>query len=148
MVDEIIETDNEVINDKKKQEELSSNSINKKCECPYITGKPFSLRTIVHIVYICQALSFLFGITAVFGVILNYLRKDEVTEEWLKSHFIWQIRTFWFGFGVAIIGYFLTSVVVGFLILAINMVWIIYRVIKGWLLLYEGKKIGDSSALI
>ena len=49
----------------------------KKTECPFTVGKPLSLKTIAHIVYGCQMLSFLFGITAVVGVILNYLRKTK-----------------------------------------------------------------------
>ena len=106
------------------------------------------LKSINQIVYLCQALSFLFGITAVIGVIMNYLKQDEAKGTWLESHFTWQIRTFWFGLVVAIIGYFLIVIFVGFLILAINLVWIIYRVIKGWLLLCDDKPIENSKALV
>ncbi len=49
------------------------------------------------LVYGLQAASFFFGITAIAAVIINYVKKDDVLNTWLASHFRWQIRTFWFG---------------------------------------------------
>ena len=111
-------------------------------------GGSLSLKGITQVVYICQGLSFLFGITAVAGVFINYLKRNEVKDSWLESHFTWQLRTFWFGLGAAVVGFFLTIVIIGFLILAANLVWIIYRVVKGWLLLCEDKPIENSNAFI
>ena len=126
----------------------SSSSINKDSwRCPP-NGGSLSLKGITQAVYICQGLSFLFGITAVAGVFINYLKRNEVKDSWLESHFTWQLRTFWFGLGAAVVGFFLTIVIIGFLILAANLVWIIYRVVKGWLLLCEDKPIENSNAFI
>ncbi|MEW8206622.1 MAG: hypothetical protein AB2746_10910, partial [Candidatus Thiodiazotropha taylori] len=47
-------------------------------------------------VYALQAASFLFVITLLIGVIVNYVKRDDVRGTWLESHFRWQIRTFWF----------------------------------------------------
>lgn len=50
-------------------------------------------RNITNIVYLLQALSFIFGITAVAAVIINYIKIEDVRGTWLDSHFRWQIRT-------------------------------------------------------
>ena len=122
----------------------SDKADNKNCS----NQKRFSPKDIAQIVYLCQALSFFFGITAVVGVILNYLKRDEVKGTWLESHFTWQIRTFWIGLIASLIGFILIFVLIGFFILAATLVWTIYRVIKGYLLLDAEKPIENPSALI
>lgn len=130
----------------------SSNNIGKQDE----TGGCFcskkrellSLKNITHIVYLCQLLSCFLGITAIAGVVINYSKRSEVKDTWLESHFLWQLKTFWIGLTVTIIGSVLTSVFVGFLILAANLVWVMHRVIKGWLLLRNGRPIPEGAALI
>lgn len=112
------------------------------------TKKNLSLKNITQIVYLCQALSFFFGITAIAGIILNYLKRKEVKDSWLESHFCWQIRTFWIGLAASFAGFILMFVIVGFLILAIILVWSIHRVIKGYLLLNENKPIENPQAFI
>lgn len=109
--------------------------------------KSLSLRGITQIVYICQALSFFLGLTAIVGVVLNYLRREEVKGSWLESHFTWQMRTFWFGLLFGVIGIILAVVFVGVLIVFATYIWIVYRVVKGWLLLNENKPIENSTKL-
>ena len=111
-------------------------------------GESLSLKDITQIVYLCQVLSYFFGISAIVGVIINYCKRNAVKGTWLESHFTWQIRTFWISLIVSIIGWIFIFVLIGFLILAVNLVWIIYRVVKGWLLLSENKSIPNSTALI
>lgn len=115
--------------------------------CPKGT-EPLPLKTVAQIVYACEALSYFLGITAIVGIIINYLRRDEAKDTWLESHFTWQIRTFWIGLCIAVVGWFLTVILIGFLILAANLVWMIFRVIKGWLLLQENKPIPNYTDLI
>ena len=52
----------------------------------------------------CRAASFIFGITYIIAVIINYVKKDDVKGTWLESHFTWQIRTFWYSLLFGIIG--------------------------------------------
>lgn len=99
------------------------------------------LKNITHVIYALQALSFLFGITAVVGVVINYVKRDDVRGTLLESHFDWQIRTFWWGLAWSIIGIALTLVFVGFAVLFAAWVWMIYRVVKGWLKLNENKPV-------
>jgi uncharacterized membrane protein len=98
-----------------------------------------SLKGLTQVVYVLYALSYFAGVTAIVGIIINYVKKDEVAGTWLESHFRWQIRTFWFGMLWAVIGAATVAIVIGMAILFANFCWIIYRIVKGWLNLNENK---------
>ena len=98
-----------------------------------------SLRSLTQVVYVLYALSYFTGITAIVGIIINYVKKEDVAGTWLESHFRWQIRTFWFGLLWAVIGAATVVILIGFAILFANFCWIIYRIVKGWLNLNDNK---------
>ena len=98
-----------------------------------------NLRTLTAVVYGLQAGVFLIGLSAIVAVVINYVKLDEVAGTWLESHFRWQIRTFWFGLLWGVIGALLFVFVVGWFILMADALWIIYRIVKGWLNLTDGK---------
>jgi len=98
-----------------------------------------TLKTVTTVVYVLQAISFVFGITFIAAVIVNYVKLAAVEGTWLESHFLWQIRTFWYSVLWSIIGFVLVFVLVGYLVLAADALWVIYRIVKGWLNLSEGK---------
>ena len=98
-----------------------------------------TLKTITSVVYALQAASFFIGLTFIAAVIVNYIKQTEVEGTWLESHFRWQIRTFWFSLLWSIIGFVLVFVLVGYLVLLADAIWVIYRIIKGWMALSEGK---------
>ena len=98
-----------------------------------------SLKKITLLVYALYALSYFAGITAIIGIIINYIKLEEVAGTWLESHFRWQIRTFWFGLLWAVIGALTAVILVGFAVLFANFCWIIYRIVKGWLNLNDNK---------
>jgi len=98
------------------------------------------LRKVTLLVYVLQAASFFFGITYIAGVIINYLKREDVQATWLASHFRWQIRTFWFGLLWGCIGGVTVLLGMGFIILAVDTIWVIYRIAKGWLRLSEEKE--------
>ena len=97
-------------------------------------------RNITMLVYALQAASFFFGITAIAAVIINYLKREDMRNTWLASHSRWQIRTFWFGLLWCSIGALTVIVGIGFVVLGVAGLWLIYRVVKGWLSLSEGKE--------
>lgn len=126
-----------------------------------------SLLTYTHVIYALHALSvligvtgpativgsFVFGLPSIIAVIMNYVRRSDVRGTWLDSHFSWQIRTFWFALlwitlagiisaplvlllGLGILTFFVAAAVVG--------LWVLYRVIRGWLALRDGKPLPGS----
>jgi len=99
------------------------------------------LKNIAMVVYALQALSFLWGVTAIIGIVINYVKREDARGTLYESHFEWQIRSFWWGLLWSVVGVVLIFVVVGFFVLFATWVWMIYRVVKGWLKLNEGKPV-------
>lgn len=122
---------NDIENSPSKQESAASTPEGQKAEN----------KTIAFIVYALQVLALINGITAIVGVVMNYVKLDEVKGTWLESHFRWQIRTFWFGLLWAVIGAITVVFFIGILILIANLIWIIYRIVKGWLCLNDMKPV-------
>jgi uncharacterized membrane protein len=89
------------------------------------------------IVYILQAASFFVGLTLFAAVIVNYVRRDDARGTWVESHFRWQIRTFWGTLAGTVAGALTVLFLVGWFILGAVALWLIYRIVKGWLLLSE-----------
>jgi uncharacterized membrane protein len=100
-----------------------------------------ALKTVTMVVYALQALSFIWGLPAIVGVIINYIKREDARGTVYESHFDWQIRTFWWGLLWAVLGVLLAVVLVGFVVMFVAWIWMIYRVIKGWLKLIEGKPV-------
>jgi len=100
------------------------------------------LKTITQVVYGLQALSFAFGVTALIGLVINYIKREDVAGTLYQSHFDWQIRTFWWGLVWSVLGFVLMLAFgLGLIVLFVAWVWAIYRVVKGWLKLTEGKPV-------
>ena len=101
-----------------------------------------SLKTITQVVYGLQALSFAFGVTALIGLVINYIKREDAAGTLYQSHFDWQIRTFWWGLVWGVLGFILMFAFgLGLIVLFVAWVWAIYRVVKGWLKLTEGKPV-------
>jgi uncharacterized membrane protein len=130
-----------------------------------VSGQPAdaSLVSYTHIIYALHSLSvligltsavtivggFVFGLPSIIAVIMNYARQSDVRGTFLESHFRWQIRTFWFALLWAIVilalslplmlfvvGFF--TAWIGFVLLGI---WVIYRIIRGWLALRDQRPV-------
>lgn len=114
---------------------------------------PPSLVNLTYLIYSLHALSlliglstaatvigaFVFGWPSIIAVILNYLNRGEVAGTLLESHFRWQIRTFWSALLWLVLGFMLTVVLVGFVVLALTGLWAIYRIVRGLLSLANRK---------
>jgi uncharacterized membrane protein len=111
------------------------------------------LVTLTHVMYGLHAFSavtgiltpalvvtaFLTGWPSIIAVIINYVKRSEVRETWLDSHFSWQLRTFWFALLWLAVGGVLFVTVIGIPV-AIALwlgtgIWVLYRLIRGWLAL-------------
>jgi len=102
-------------------------------------------RGFVLAVYILYLAGFLTGITALIGVIIAYVKAPHASAT-LQSHFRFQINTFWSGLLYLILGWLLSYVVVGYLILLWWFVWTLTRCIKGLIYLNEGRSIGNPTS--
>ncbi len=80
-------------------------------------------------------------ITAVLGIIINYVKDEDVKGSGLESHFQWQKNTFWYGLLWIVLGTFTTFLLIGYLVLAAVAIWLIYRIAKGWIYLVDGKEL-------
>ncbi len=98
-----------------------------------------SAKTLTTVIYALYAASYFVGITAIIAIVMNYVKKDDVAGTFLESHFRWQIRTFWFGVLWGVLGAITMVFIIGWFVLFANGIWIIYRIVKGWLRLNDGK---------
>jgi len=91
--------------------------------------KPAST-AIAKMIYILYLVSIIIGITAIVGLIMAYVNKDDAPE-WLKSHYQFQIRTFWIGALYLFIGVLLSQFIIGLFIFLFWLLWLIVRCAKG-----------------
>lgn len=122
-----------------------------------LSAPPPSALTIAHVVYALHALAIMLGIAgaatvigsflgslpSIAAVILNYVKRGDARGTWLETHYRWQIRTFWFALLWLLIAILLiltlVGVPVGFGILIVMTLWLIYRIARGWLRLLDRK---------
>ena len=100
-----------------------------------------NVKKYTYAVYILQALAFVLLLTAVIGIIINYVKHEDVKGTWLESHFEWQKNTFWYGLLWTVLGAFTAFLLIGYLVLTIVAIWLIYRIAKGWIYLVDGKEL-------
>jgi uncharacterized membrane protein len=81
------------------------------------------------------------GLLGIVGVIVCYVKKNEAAGTWVASHFTWLIRTFWWSLLWAAIGWVI-MLTLGLILIGIPIalaiwfvagIWVIYRVVRGYL---------------
>jgi uncharacterized membrane protein len=101
--------------------------------------------TLAIVVYALYAASFFTGISSLFGVIIAHVKANEA-DPVLRSHYQFQIRTFWIGVLYFVVGVPLCFVLIGFPILIWSLIWSLIRVVKGSILIFENKPIADPKS--
>jgi uncharacterized membrane protein len=91
-------------------------------------------RGLVLTIYILYFVGYFIGITTFIGAMIAYLQAPSA-ESTMKSHYIFQIRTFWIGLLYVIGGVLLLYQIIGGFILLWGFVWSVIRNIKGVLAL-------------
>lgn len=125
-----------------------------------------SLTTYNHITYLLYVLSyFTAGLLWIVPIFMNYAKRRDADGTWLATHFDWQIKTFWYsivlfaigvlivafalgGFGVSMfadsnniaIGSVLLASL-GFIIMGFTFIWHLYRIVRGWIALADGRPV-------
>jgi uncharacterized membrane protein len=84
----------------------------------------------------------LMGIVGIIAIILAYVKRGEAAGTWLASHYRWLIRTFWYSLLWGIVGALIfvllaiivIGLVIGYVIWVATTIWVLYRLIRGYLL--------------
>jgi len=100
------------------------------------------------IVYLLYLLAYIFGITALIGVIIAHVRLRDSTNPLLLSHYHFQIRTFWIGLLYVVVGALLaySLPVIGVIVLIWWVIWSVIRNVRGVLALNENKPIEEPTS--
>ena len=110
---------------------------------PYETQRPIvSDNILAVVVYLLYGVGYFTGISALIGVIIAHVKVHE-TDPVLRSHYQFQIRTFWIGLLYLAIGIPLCMVLIGIPVLAWWLLWSLIRIIKGFISVNEYKPIAN-----
>jgi len=107
-----------------------------------------SEQLLVLIVYLLYFATYIFGITALIGVIIAHIRFSDANPP-LSSHYQFQIRTFWIGPLYLVVGAILAVTVfpvIGVAILIWWLIWSLVRNVKGLLALNDNKPIQNPTS--
>ena len=89
------------------------------------------------------------GIVGIIGIIMAYVKRGDAVGTWLASHYRWLIRTFWFSLLWGLVGGIIfvllaivfIGIVIGAAIWIATALWVIYRIIRGYLLFKDSKPV-------
>ena len=112
----------------------------------YETPRPIVLDNILAVaVYLLYGVGYCTGISALIGAIIAHMKADDA-DPLLRSHYRFQIRTFWIGLLYLAIGFPLCLVLIGLPILVWWFIWSVIRIVKGGLLLMEYKPVANPTS--
>jgi uncharacterized membrane protein len=94
------------------------------------------LTTLTHVMYALHTASwFSGGIFSVIAIIINYAKRPDLPDDFFRSHFRWQARSFWFTLLWLVLAspLWLLLVFPGAIAYTVIGLWYLYRFIRGWL---------------
>lgn len=92
--------------------------------------------------------SVLFGLffVPVAGVVAAYVKRSDMqADPLLRSHNEYLIRTFWVSLAANLAGWLLTVIFIGWLVLAAWLLWLIYRLVKGAVMLNDNRAVNPTA---
>lgn len=113
-----------------------------------LDAQTHSFLTLARWLYLLHGASLVLGLGLLSWIplIANYVKRNDTAGTFVHSHHTWQIRTFWWAFGLFILGYLLFLTLFGIplamLIWLGAWIWTAYRLVKGFLTLNDHKPIG------
>ena len=96
-------------------------------------------------IYVLYGIGYFTGISALIGVVIAHVKVDD-TDPVMRSHYQFQIRTFWIGFLYITIGMLLSIVLIGIPILIWWFVWSLIRIVKGAIAANESRPIANPGS--
>ena len=109
------------------------------------TGQGTDPKTWAIVVWVLYLLGYVTAFTVIVGVIIAYVKRAELAGTPYASHMTSAIRTFWIGVAVGIVGFVLTFIGIGLVILFALVVWNLFRVIRGLIRAIDGRPIDDPA---
>lgn len=129
-------------------------------------------KSIANLIYILFFGSILGGVTALAAIAMAHVHRNSIGQQnWVQSHYAWQIRTFWLGSLWSALGLFLVVIsfitasakglqnrslndalitffnpfmLMGLAIIVISILWFWYRMIKGCVVLNRDEPVGGG----
>ncbi|HUG22152.1 DUF4870 family protein [Piscinibacter sp.] len=100
-----------------------------------------NLTLLTHVMYALHTASFFSaGIFSVIAIILNYVKRQDLPDDFFRSHFRWQARSFWFTLLWLLLALPLWILVFpGWAAYTVIGLWYLYRFIRGWWNFAESK---------
>jgi len=92
-------------------------------------------RLLTHVLYGLHTLSwFSLGAFSVIAMVINYVKRDDLPNNFYLSHFRWQSRSFWFTLAALLLTLplWLIFVFPGWVAWTIIGFWYLYRFVRGW----------------
>ncbi|SDE62875.1 MULTISPECIES: DUF4870 family protein [Kordiimonas] len=87
------------------------------------------------------------GLVSIAGAIIAHTKSNEVARVY-QSHLDYQIRTFWMGLVIGIVGSLLLVVLIGIPILLGLFIWTLVRCIKGLMAANDGQPIDNPQTML
>ena len=97
------------------------------------------------VIYILYLVGFVIGITAIVGVVMDYLNRNKAGG-FVESHYTWQIRTFCIALLASLVSALLFIIGIGFILMFAVAVWVIILVVKGLMALNKNQSIADPQS--
>ena len=108
-------------------------------------GMPESeMRKFTMIVYALYAASMVVLITVFIGLVVAYVKRNDMRGSIYYDHMQYLIKTFWVSLAGFAIGYLTVILGIGFVVLLVVTLWFVYRVVAGFLKLYDGKTVSPT----
>jgi uncharacterized membrane protein len=99
-------------------------------------------RTLTQVLYALHTVTwFSGGIFSVIAIVINMLNFASLPDDFYRSHWRWQSRTFWF----ALIAFLVTAplwllfVFPGWIAYIVIGLWYLYRCVRGWIAFNDGR---------
>ncbi|SUU00960.1 Predicted membrane protein [Actinobacillus lignieresii] len=105
-----------------------------------------SQRKIMYITYGLFGLGIIFGgLPAIAGVILAYIKREDMQGTAYYDHMCFLIRTFWGTLAGFVLGFVLSIIGIGFVVIWAISIWYVFRVIYGAVKLFDNKLVTPTS---
>ncbi len=102
-------------------------------------------KTWVITIYVLYLVGYFTAITALVGLVMAYVKRPEASAI-EQTHLQFQIRTFWIGLLMIVVGSILTAIFIGAVILLFWFVWTLVRCIKGLMRINEDRGIDNPTS--